>query len=186
MRQSRRRQRKESTSSTDAIDLFQCCQAVCWRSAYECADTPGCRLAWYINHPDTRPGKLQDSVLLACLRLAEHEYWSRLWIIQGIQLARKAELWWGRERIVLRKMSTFFEAMTTNGGASLYQHWSAVDATTQIDKLPFFDFFSGPVFWLNKDSETQTYICYDEGMLKSFTKVSCIPRLLKSEHETTF
>lgn len=90
------------------------------------SDIPGRKLADYINHPAREPQKIDDLVILAFVRLAEHEYWPRLWIVQEMQLAKEAEIWWEGHSIALTRLATFVNQLTARGTTHLFQRWSAI------------------------------------------------------------
>ena len=81
-----------------------------------------------------------DVVSQALRRLLTHEHWSRLWIVQELELSSEAELVWQSFNIPWRRLKAFVKGVVAEGAGDRDSR-ATIDVTRhQINTLPFSDF----------------------------------------------
>lgn len=85
-----------------------------------------------------------DVMASALMRLIEHEYWSRLWVVQELSLARKFEIHWESHIIQWAALKSLMSCVF--GSGSLHNNLARVLSSQlasrqwRMDELPFFGF----------------------------------------------
>lgn len=86
-----------------------------------------------------------DLLVSTLVRFMEHDYWSRLWVVQELRFARRAEFYWNGQCIEWKALQTFVNSIlnSSSSGTKIMAALLAelLNGPWNIKDLAFFDFF---------------------------------------------